>query len=89
MADGVLFKLNNMKFNQKKFASDILQRRIDGNLSVEKAAKETGVSRYTIYRLEKDGDLPPNMDTLCLLCGWMGVNPGVYFDEKISENDNS
>lgn len=69
-----------MKFNQKKFASDIKQRRFDKNLSVIEAAKEVGVTRYTIYRLEKKSDLPPNMDTLCLFCGWMGINPGIYFE---------
>lgn len=69
-----------MTFNQKKFASDIRQKRIDGSLSVAEAAKEVGASRYTIYRLENNSDLPPNMDTLCLFCGWMGVNPGIYFE---------
>ena len=69
-----------MKFNQKKFASDILQKRIDGNLSAAEAAKEIGVSRFTILRLEKKSDIPPNIETLCLICGWMGVNPGIYFE---------
>lgn len=68
-----------MTFNQKKFASDILQKRIDNNLSVIKAAKECGVTRYTIILLEKCGT-SPNMGTLCLVCEWLGVNPGVYFE---------
>ena len=69
-----------MTFNQKKFADAILQKRIDKNLSVIEAAKEIGVTRFTLHRLAKDTDLPPNIGTLCLVCGWLGVNPGVYFE---------
>ena len=44
-------------------------------------AEKSGVSRNTIWKIES-GVHEPNISTLKALCGVLGVNPAVFFDQS-------
>jgi transcriptional regulator with XRE-family HTH domain len=49
-----------------------------GHLSLRQAASEAGVSFSTFTRIE--GGAQPDLTSFTLLCSWLGVSPGQFFN---------
>ena len=65
-------------YNAKQLRKDlIIKRLIDNNMSMQQAAKEIGISKATISRLEKSSI--PDVDTFAKVCQWLGEEPNRYF----------
>lgn len=71
----------SFQFDEKKMARLVRARR--GKQSLRSAAKKSGISAATLYRIEKSGY--PDMETFTALCNWMKVPPGVFFKSEGEE----
>lgn len=69
--------------NAKFLAESVRAKR--GNLSVRDAAAQAGMSSSTFSRIE-NGHWPDEYN-LCLICGWMGDQPGKYFTSESGNID--
>lgn len=49
--------------------------RVERNFTLERMAKETGVSVATLSRVERGGSKDIDAGTLVSVCSWMGVRP--------------
>lgn len=67
-----------MNFNSKEFRRDLITKRcIENNLTMEEAAKEIGISKATLCRLEKEK--LPDVVTFGKVCGWLKTDMRKYF----------
>lgn len=67
-----------MKFNSKLLRSDMIaKRKIERNITMDEAAKEIGVAKCTISRMENQNSI--DIETLCKFCEWLQTNPSRYF----------
>lgn len=67
-----------MTYKAKELKKDLITKRlIDNSMSMDVAAKEIGISKATISRLEK-GKMP-DMDTFIKVCVWLENEPSKYF----------
>lgn len=65
-------------FNRQLCASH-LEAHITGHgFSLREAARRSGVSASTLSRLLRGES--PDMETFAILCGWMRLPPGVFFE---------
>lgn len=67
-----------MEFKNSTFKKDIyLKRAIENDWSLEVAAKEIGISKATLSRIER-GHLPDIL-TFAQVCEWLNKKPNRYF----------
>ena len=60
------------------FAVDIVIKRNEGNLSLQKAADEIGIGKTTLYDVETKHKIP-NVVTVSLIIKWLGNGADKYF----------
>ncbi len=69
-----------MTYNAKQLRKDMIAKRvIDNNMSMDEAAKQIGISKATISRLEKSRI--PDVETFAKVCTWLETQPNKYFTE--------
>lgn len=67
-----------MEYKADKLKKDLISKRcIDNNMSMDEAAKEIGISKATLSRLEKMK--LPDVETLGKVCTWLETKPNDYF----------
>lgn len=68
-----------MKFDSHKLKIALLTKRvIDKDYSLDQACAEIGISKATLYRVEKSK--VPDMDTFCKLLVWLDMEPNDFFN---------
>lgn len=69
-----------MKFDIKKLAKDVLEKRTKDNLTFRSIAKATKnkVTTTTLQRIEAATQVP-RTDTFGIICGWLGKPVQNYF----------
>ena len=67
-----------MNYDSIELKKDLItKRQIDNDMNMDIAAKEIGISKATLSRLEK-GNMP-DVKTLAKLCKWLNTKPNKYF----------
>ena len=66
-----------MEFNKSKFGSKLRIRQAELNLNVTNAAKEIGISKSTLSRLNRQ-KIIPDIETYYKCCEWLAY-PMEYF----------
>lgn len=70
-----------MKFKYDLLAEDLVDEMKSQGLSTRDVAQEVGISHSTVSRVTRG--LPCHVDSLAKLCGWLGMDPGIYFWEVV------
>jgi len=65
-------------FNCQRFASSLQAHITMHGFSLREAATRSGVSASTLSRLLQG--VTPSMEIFCLLCSWMQMHPGAFFE---------
>lgn len=68
------------RLNQQRLAAAVAQKR--SGLSFRKAAREAGVSRDIIWRVEQGTLSNPLLDTYLALAAWLGQDLGTFLDKE-------
>lgn len=69
-----------MKFNSEKFSRHLRIKAAEFRLNVTESAKEIGISKATLSRLNREVGLP-DVYTYYLCCRWLGQDM-IYFFER-------
>ena len=67
-----------MEFNQELFASRLMLKQRAMYLSVTEAAKQIGISKATLSRLNR-GVFLPDVNTYIVCCRWLDVPMEFFF----------
>jgi transcriptional regulator with XRE-family HTH domain len=68
-----------MQFKSKELKKDLITKRcIDNDMTMDEAAKQIGISKATLSRLEKSK--MPDVETFGKVCQWLGKKPDNYFE---------
>jgi len=68
-----------MKFNSERFAQMLRLRQYEKRLNVTAAAKEIGISKATLSRLNREKGLP-DVYTYFLCCKWLERDMIAFFN---------
>lgn len=66
------------KFNQALFSNKLRHKQWELRLNVTKSAKEIGISKSTLSRLNREVGLP-DVETYFLCCTWMDIDMQFFF----------
>ena len=67
-----------MEYKSQELKKDLITKRcIQNDMTKDDAAKQIGISKATLSRLEKSK--LPDVETLGKVCGWLGTEPNKYF----------
>ena len=70
--------------NLKQLRIDVKKKRlIHNDMSMDVAAKEIGISKATLSRIEREKI--PDVVTLTKVSKWLNVNPCKYFENEQAE----
>jgi len=68
-----------MKFNSELFRKEVATKRVVRlGISLDEAAKASGVSKATLSRLERGA--PPDIFTFGTICQWLKISPNKFFN---------
>ena len=67
------------KFNQALFSHKLRDKQYQLRLNVTAAAKEIGVSKSTLSRLNRDAGLP-DVDSYFMCCKWLDIDMNFFFN---------
>jgi len=67
-----------MEYKAKELKKDLITKRcIENDMTMDVAAKQIGISKATLSRLEKSK--LPDVETLGKVCSWLDTEPNKYF----------
>ncbi len=67
-----------MEYNAKQLKDDLITKRcIELDQTLDETAKEIGVSKATLSRIEKLRSI--DIDTFAKICTWLKTEPNKYF----------
>lgn len=71
--------MNIPKFNSEAFGKHIQKKRKYCRMSLDELAKEIGISKATISRIERGNT--PDIDTAIILAHWYGAGIEFFIDQ--------
>jgi DNA-binding Xre family transcriptional regulator len=70
-----------MKYNARQLKIDLMTKRcILNDFSLDEAAKQIGISKATLSRIENLKT--PDIETFGKICKWLETEPNDYFKEQ-------
>jgi len=71
--------IKSITYKQERLRKNLVTKRlVDNMFSLAEVAKQTGISKATLSRIE-NGKLC-DMETFAKLCQWFGTEPNDYFE---------